>query len=35
MEAGRVMDIELVDNLIIGQQRFVSLKEILKREYGE
>jgi DNA repair protein RadC len=32
VEAGRVMDIELVDHLVIGQQRFVSLKEILKWE---
>ncbi len=30
--AGRVMDIELVDHIIIGQQRFVSLKELLKWE---
>jgi DNA repair protein RadC len=28
--AGRVLDIELVDHLIIGQQRFVSLKERLR-----
>lgn len=30
--AGRVLDIELVDHLIIGHQRFVSLKELLKWE---
>ena len=30
VEAGRVMDIELVDHLVIGQQRFVSLKELMK-----
>ncbi len=28
--AGRVLDIELVDHIIIGQQRFVSLKEHLR-----
>src|SRR5690349_7197869 len=28
--AGRILDIELVDHLVIGHQRFVSLKEILK-----
>jgi len=27
VEAGRVLDIEVVDHLIIGEQRFVSLKE--------
>lgn len=32
VEAGRVMDIELADRLIIGQQRFVSFKELLKWE---
>src|SRR5437764_11722810 len=30
VEAGRVLDIELVDHIIIGQQRFVSLKEHLR-----
>jgi len=30
--AGRVLDIELVDHIIIGQQRFVSLKEHLRWE---
>src|SRR5947209_4730144 len=30
VEAGRILDIELVDHLIIGHQRFVSLKEHLK-----
>ena len=30
VEAGRILDIELVDHLVIGHQRFVSLKEILK-----
>jgi DNA repair protein RadC len=30
VEAGRVLDIELVDHLIIGHQRFVSLKEHLR-----
>jgi DNA repair protein RadC len=30
VEAGRILDIELVDHLVIGQQRFVSLKELLK-----
>jgi DNA repair protein RadC len=30
VEAGRILDIELVDHLIIGHQRFVSLKELLK-----
>ena len=29
VEAGRILDIELVDHLIIGHQRFVSLKERL------
>jgi DNA repair protein RadC len=29
VEAGRLLDIELVDHLIIGQQRFVSLKQHL------
>jgi DNA repair protein RadC len=28
--AGRVLDIELVDHIIIGHQRFVSLKEHLR-----
>jgi DNA repair protein RadC len=32
VEAGRILDIELVDHLIIGQQRFVSLKEHLRWE---
>src|SRR5437764_159398 len=32
VEAGRILDIELVDHLIIGHQRFVSLKEHLKWE---
>ena len=32
VEAGRILDIELVDHIIIGQQRFVSLKELLKWE---
>jgi DNA repair protein RadC len=32
VEAGRILDIELVDHLVIGQQRFVSLKELLKWE---
>jgi DNA repair protein RadC len=32
VEAGRVLDIELVDHLIIGHQRFVSLKEHLRWE---
>jgi DNA repair protein RadC len=27
VEAGRLLDIEVLDHLIIGQQRFVSLKE--------
>jgi DNA repair protein RadC len=31
-EAGRILDIELVDHIIIGHQRFVSLKELLKWE---
>src|SRR5437588_9588951 len=31
--AGRVLDIELVDHIIIGQQRFVSLKEHLRWKY--
>ena len=30
--AGRVLDIQLVDHIIIGHQRFVSLKELLKWE---
>ena len=30
VEAGRILDIELVDHLVIGHQRFVSLKELLK-----
>jgi DNA repair protein RadC len=30
--AGRILDIELVDHLIIGHQRFVSLKEHLRWE---
>src|ERR1700694_5671954 len=30
VEAGRILDIELVDHIIIGHQRFVSLKEHLK-----
>jgi DNA repair protein RadC len=29
VEAGRILDIELVDHIIIGQQRFVSLKQHL------
>jgi DNA repair protein RadC len=32
VEAGRILDIELVDHIIIGQQRFVSLKEHLRWE---
>src|SRR5207302_6216115 len=32
VEAGRILDIELVDHIIIGHQRFVSLKGHLKRE---
>ncbi len=32
VEAGRILDIELVDHIIIGHQRFVSLKELLKWE---
>src|SRR6202521_4236444 len=32
VEAGRILDIELVDHLIIGHQRFVSLKEHLRWE---
>jgi DNA repair protein RadC len=32
VEAGRILDIELVDHLIIGHQRFVSLRELLKWE---
>jgi DNA repair protein RadC len=32
VEAGRLLDIELVDHLIIGHQRFVSLKEHLRWE---
>ncbi len=30
VEAGRILDIELVDHIVIGHQRFVSLKEHLK-----
>ena len=30
VEAGRLLDIELVDHLVIGHQRFVSLKELMK-----
>jgi DNA repair protein RadC len=30
VEAGRLLDIELVDHLVIGHQRFISLKEHLK-----
>ena len=30
VEAGRILDIELVDHIIIGHQRFVSLKEHLR-----
>ena len=30
LAAGRVLDIELVDHIIIGNQRFVSLKEHLR-----
>ena len=32
VEAGRILDIELVDHIIIGHQRFVSLKEHLQWE---
>ncbi len=32
VEAGHILDIELVDHIIIGHQRFVSLKEHLKWE---
>src|SRR6266568_5096309 len=32
VEAGRILDIELVDHIIIGHQRFVSLTEHLKWE---
>ncbi len=32
VEAGRILDIELVDHLIIGHQRFVSLRGLLKWE---
>jgi DNA repair protein RadC len=32
VEAGRILDIELVDHIIIGHQRFVSLKEHLRWE---
>ena len=32
VEAGRILDIELVDHIIIGHQRFVSLKGHLKWE---
>jgi len=32
VEAGRILDIELVDHIIIGHRRFVSLKEHLKWE---
>jgi DNA repair protein RadC len=27
VEAGRLLDIEVLDHLVIGQQRFVSLRE--------
>jgi DNA repair protein RadC len=27
VEAGKLLDIEVLDHLVIGQQRFVSLKE--------
>ena len=30
VEAGRVLDIELVDHLVIGNHRFVSLKERMR-----
>ena len=30
LAAGRILDIELVDHIIIGHQRFVSLKEHLR-----
>lgn len=30
VEAGRLLDIELVDHIVIGHQRFVSLKELMK-----
>jgi DNA repair protein RadC len=30
VEAGKVLDIELLDHLVIGNQRFVSLKERLR-----
>ena len=32
VEAGRILDIELVDHIIIGHQRFVSLRGLLKWE---
>ncbi len=32
VEAGRILDIELVDHIIIGHQRFLSLRELLKWE---
>ncbi len=32
LEAGRILDIELVDHIIIGHQRFVSLKELMRWE---
>jgi DNA repair protein RadC len=31
ISAGRVLDIELVDHLVIGKQRYVSVKELLKQ----
>jgi DNA repair protein RadC len=30
VEAGKVLDVELVDHVIIGHQKFVSLKERLR-----
>jgi len=30
VQAGRQLDIELVDHLIIGNQRYISLKERMK-----
>ncbi|TMD49152.1 MAG: hypothetical protein E6I93_12715, partial [Chloroflexi bacterium] len=30
VQAGRQLDIELVDHLIIGNQRFISLKERMR-----
>jgi DNA repair protein RadC len=30
VEAGKVLDIELVDHLVIGSHRFVSLKERMR-----